>query len=247
MIARPDADSDFYFLKHGKQRNWSTQRNRNRAPSCIVMHTAESANLVAGLSKQAMKEIADDDTAERVARYGATTSRQVSWHVVVDSNSIIWCLPDRMKAWHASSLNSASLGIELACRSDVWSKPSTRIEWVDAIIENAASVVALWCSTYGIPAERITREQAFRDVKGIIAHGDADPTRRSDPGADFPWLRFMRAVRERLPAAKIEELPEAPRAEPVDVTQENTIVIEGIPVLTAEELLAIRRIISKEQ
>ena len=249
-MTKPDLDSDYYFLAHGKTRHWNTSRSRNRVPTCVIMHTAESTNLVAGMSKQALKEIAADDTAERVARYGATTTRQVSWHVVVDSNSIIWCLPDRFKAWHASSLNSASLGIELACRASIWPKPSTRPEWIDAILENAASVVALWCADYGIPPERISREQAHRDVKGILGHGDADPSRRSDPGVAFPWQKFLRLVRERLPAPAIAELPEATiitaPSVPILVTQESTITTNGTPVLTAEEIQALRRLLAEE-
>lgn len=54
------------------------------------------------------------------------------------------------------------------------------------------------CLGIDVPLARITRKQALARKPGFIGHGETDPTRRSDPGPDFPWFRFLAMVRDEL-------------------------------------------------
>jgi hypothetical protein len=94
-------------------------------------------------------------------------------------------LPDAFTAYHVIGYNSSTLGIEQACQSAKWDEyPS---DWVDAIISNTAKVVGDWCKKYNIPAKRITKAEFDAGGRGVLAHADLDPVRRSDPGKSYPW------------------------------------------------------------
>lgn len=144
----------------------------------VVIHTAESLPDWSGA----------DGGAEAVSRYGATTSRQVSWHATVDSDSVLTNLPDEYTAFHAKGVNSVSLGVEVATQAAKWGHAPPH--WTANTIRNLAGLVAGWCKKHRIPVRRI------RDPKlsGIIAHADVDPERRTDPGKDFPWELFLDEV-----------------------------------------------------
>jgi N-acetylmuramoyl-L-alanine amidase len=44
----------------------------------------------------------------------------------------------------------------------------------------------------------------YPNLVHVVSHAKLDPTRRSDPGADFPWVRFRQLVldgsRDAVPA-----------------------------------------------
>jgi len=141
----------------------------------------------------------DDQSAEATARYAATTDRQVSWHVGSDTDSVIELLPPGYTAWHVSDYNSACYGHEFSKLHVRWGEmPPT---WVDATLRQAARHAAAIAVRYGIPIRHATRAELDRAIAtggppvGFIEHSVLDPTRRSDPGADFPWTRFLELVR----------------------------------------------------
>lgn len=139
-----------------------------------------------------------DRGAEAVINYGKSNSRPASWHGIVDSDSIVDCLPDTYTAFHCIGLNSPSLGLEIANANARWKgKPK---DWVDHTIANAAE----WCrprvTKYGLPirissAAEVRRAVAAGQPFGFTYHSKMDPTRRIDPGADFPWTQFEAALR----------------------------------------------------
>jgi len=51
-----------------------------------------------------------------------------------------------------------------------------------------------------IPARRISATEYRNGVAGFIPHGDIDPNRRSDPGAEFPWDHFLDSYEEHMVA-----------------------------------------------
>lgn len=150
----------------------------------IVVHSAE----------------APSNAAPGVARYGATTNRSVSWHVVVDDERRIRCLPDTFVAWAAPGVNRSGLQIEL-CGYARYS----RLDWYrhQATLKRAAWQVAEWCKRYGIPARWLADDELERGAKeGIVTHAQVSRVyRRSDhwdPGKGFPERYFMLLVRRRL-------------------------------------------------
>ena len=176
-----------YLLQHGKQANkpWYPSR---RAPLRFgVFHTAEN-----------LPDFDPPDLgAEAVAKYGATTER-ASWHMTVDSDSIIWMLPWSYTAWHVRNYNSPSLGVEMAMTASMWVE--SPLAWRMAILENTARVVAAANVIAGIPPIIRTRAEIDAGKWGWTFHRLLDPTRRSDPGAAFPHEWVLNRAEELLTA-----------------------------------------------
>jgi len=101
--------------------------------------------------------------------------------VVASDGTIYNLVSDADKAWHASSYNSRSIGIEVIGFS---SKPET---WTRRNIDALAELF-LWLSlTYDIPLEYEAPGTTPSLSKSFVAHGAIDPGRRYDPGPHFPW------------------------------------------------------------
>lgn len=169
----------------------------------IVLH------ITAGLTDT----VGEDTSAESTARYGSTTTVPASWHVVVDSDSIVPCLQDRRTAWHAGAVgynfNSPTLGIEIGLKSTDWR--TLPDEHVEKILRNVAVWAAPRCIQYGIPLVlRRDRDevQSFINLKkpfGFAYHADLSPTTRTDPGLvgasrvdTFPLERFWAILAEEI-------------------------------------------------
>ncbi len=206
----------YYLLDHpnpncpdrGDGRYWG-YAEMSQPPALITVHTTESfADL-----------IAPDTGAEAVANYFATTATQASYHTLVDSDSVVDCLPAGLDgtvphvAFHCYQRNTANLGISFALRATEWAEVGE--QWASAALERGADVVAAWCRRWDIPARRITRDEADAGMAGISGHGILQPEDRTDPGAStvfepslFPWARFLAMVNERLDGGgKAGEMP----------------------------------------
>lgn len=146
--------------------------------SCVVLHHTHR-----------------QESALATARYFQDPASGVSAHYVVDRDgSVIRCVPDAKRAWHAGvsrflgvdNVNDFSIGVEIANRGDnVEPYPEAQM----------AAVVRLvtWLSRrYGIPGERITRH---RDVA-------LPPGRKVDPSDNFDFGRVLRAVALASPDAE---------------------------------------------
>jgi len=174
--------TDFYLLTNhvsrfkprekGTGRPWYT--SRVRPIQLGVVHTAENLPDFIG----------EDTGAEAVARYGAGTER-ASWHDTIDSDSWIRMLPHSYTAFHVVDYNSRAVGVELATQAAKWVE--TPIGWRHAILDRGAAWIADVHQRHGLPIRRLTKEQADAGMPGFIGHGTLDPTRRTDPGASFPW------------------------------------------------------------
>lgn len=165
----------YYLLDHPGPPVTKWYTTRRKPIQAIVLHTAET-----------LPDYTPPDSAgENVARYGAGTDRRVSWHATVDSDSIIPMLPDSYTAFHVRNYNSQTLGVEIATQARRWSTAPD--EWVNKTITNLSDVVRRWGDLYQIPFERIGKAEIDIGRRGIVAHADLDPGRRTDPGPDFPW------------------------------------------------------------
>lgn len=103
---------------------------------------------------------------------------QLSAHYIVDyDGSICQCVSEDKRAWHAglsywqgiTDINSCSIGIEVCHRTLGQSKFNRR--QIQALIDLCSDI--------------ISRRQIAPTM--IVGHSDIAPTRKPDPGKDFPW------------------------------------------------------------
>ena len=170
-------------LKNGGVLPW--YETRVSAVQAIVIHTPQTLE----------DFTAPYDEAERVAAYGATTTR-ASWHDTIDADSIIPMLPPTYTAWQVRGYNSSTVGMEIGAKATSWARAPKA--WVTGVLTNAAVRGAQHAARFDIPPVFLTKAQVDAGEKGFTGHRQLDPTRRTDPGADFPWDRFLNLVRQQL-------------------------------------------------
>lgn len=191
--------SGYYFLdyenpnaklrENGKRGHYYPYRQRckhGKGVHLLVVHTAENTP----------DWKPPDGGALRIAKYGASTTRSASWHWTTDSENSIHCLPDEFTAFHVIGYNHCSAGVEIATKAASW--PQAPDWWTAAVLNRTAKIYAEWCKKWEIPVRKLTKAEADRGEKGIVAHATLDPSRRSDPGAGFDWGRFMALIQEHM-------------------------------------------------
>ena len=159
-------------------------------------------------------------TAVNVAAWFSNKSRapQASAHICVDGSQanvkpggkypapIVRVVDDKDIAWAAPGGNNDGLHIEMAGVA-----AQSTANWADAyslaVLENAATVAAMWCKKYDIPAIHLTVEQvADGKSKGLCGHVDITNAFKvpgfdhTDPGTHFPWSYFVQLVSKKLTA-----------------------------------------------
>jgi N-acetylmuramoyl-L-alanine amidase len=116
--------------------------------------------------------------AEALARL-CDPAAEVSCHWLIDRDGTLWSLVDESeRAWHAgagawggcSDVNSASIGVELV-NTGAEPFPAPQMTVLEALL---AGILHRWA----IPA------------RGVIAHSDMAPARKTDPGRRFDWRRL---------------------------------------------------------
>lgn len=137
-----------------------------------------------------------DQGAEAVARFISTRPDPGSYHDLVDADSIVHVVDYDDEAFHdGTGGNRWSLGLSFACRAAQW--PELPIVWRAEALRNAARSARMMAdhvkarTGIEVPARRITAAQYRAGEPGFVTHADLDPTRRSDPGAAFPWGQFL--------------------------------------------------------
>jgi N-acetyl-anhydromuramyl-L-alanine amidase AmpD len=165
----------------------------------IVIHTAECGEV--------------SGAAESLADWGAGPNRpKASWHFAVDCDSITQSVDVLNVAWHATSVNPQTIGIEHAGKA-----AQTLAEWRDpysaAMLELSARLVAVLCERYVIPVTRpslVDIQKGWEISRalplGIIGHWDVTRAiqgsgNHTDPGPGFPWDDYLARVTELAPAA----------------------------------------------
>ena len=120
----------------------------------------------------------------------------VSSHYLIGRDGALYQLvAEDLRAWHAgpgawgtiSDVNSASIGIELD-NNGTDPYPS---EQIDSLLRLLADI----CKRNGIPREQ------------VIGHSDMAPTRKIDPGAQFPWARLAQEGFGRWPRTPLVDPP----------------------------------------
>lgn len=174
----------YYLLDHPNPHGPHYNRYRRVPLRVILMHITAGAEDFVGA----------DSSAENVTRYAATTTRQVSWHASVDSDSIIELLPPSYAAWHVRNYYDFCYGIEISKRHTNWR--GVPEPWRTNTLRNAATIAGKVARQYDIPFKHITGSEAINGAKGFTSHWRLDPTRRDDPGRyrgvdTFPWDEFL--------------------------------------------------------
>jgi len=116
--------------------------------------------------------------AEALARL-CDPAAEVSCHWLIDRDGTLWSLVDEAaRAWHAGAgawggctdVNSASIGVELV-NTGAEPFPAPQIAALESLL---AGILDRWA----IPP------------RGVIAHSDMAPARKTDPGPRFDWRRL---------------------------------------------------------
>lgn len=146
-----------------------------------------------------------DMGAENTAAYISRRTTYGSYHDIVDRDSIVHVVDYGDEAFHIAThgLNRRTTGLAFACRTTDWAKMSPGVR--AAFLSNGAKAAAQQARYHHLRTgivvldRRITLDQALAKEPGFLAHGDADPDRRSDPGtlphAPFPWDEFFHFYR----------------------------------------------------
>jgi hypothetical protein len=175
-----------YLIDHPPATRQYRSPRRATPSGVIVVHTAESFP----------DENPPDTGAENVAAFIARRTNPGSYHDLVDSDTIIQLVRYSDEAFHdATGSNPHSYGVSAATQAAKWSQ--LRPSWVDATVRNMAAASARYARWLfaqrgvTIPARLITRDDSERRIPGFISHAKRDPSRRTDPGATFPWNQFL--------------------------------------------------------
>ncbi len=111
---------------------------------------------------------------------------EVSCHYLVWEDGRIWQLvPEARRAWHAgrslwageTDMNSRSIGVEIVNPGHDGGAPPYPDAQIDAVIALCRDIG----SRYSIAPQR------------VLGHSDIAPTRKRDPGENFPWRRLHEA------------------------------------------------------
>lgn len=159
----------------------------------IVVHTAE-IELSAG-------------AAEAIAGFFSNPTTEVSAHKCSDSDSVVRCVRDEDIAFHAAGDNPNTLGIEICTRASTskekWARPEHQ-----AALHVAARTCAEWAVLYDIPARWLTADQERNHERGFVTHKIVSDVFgegiRSDPGAEFPYIKFMALVKQAMTEVRWE-------------------------------------------
>lgn len=164
--------------------NYSRQKVRTRTQA-IVLHATDGHE---GLSKA-------EDVSAMFAR---PLSEPRSCTFVVDTDSVVQCVPVQLVAWHCGHTGNATTeGVELCGLAK-----QSREDWLDELslpmLCLAARLVAERCAMYGIPPVFVDAFGLRNRYRGITTHAEVskawNESNHTDPGKYFPLAEFIAAV-----------------------------------------------------
>lgn len=170
-----------------------------------------------------MDSVGEDTGAENVAAYIARRQEPGSYHILVDSDSVVELLPPTATAFHcaASGYNGVTVGVSYACRT-VDLEPDSG--WFRAATELLAGTIVRWWREAGIDPVAGSQFVPAGDTRlrpGLSTHGEAQPVDRSDA-----WTRHpRRAELERVfTQAVTDAIGGGPKPDPTGEVMEYVVV-----------------------
>lgn len=200
----PDQLNDYYLIQNEPNRRQFYPSRAEKVRPSPVAHTAENI----------LDIIGDDAGAENVAEFISNRTEAGSYHVIVDSDSVVWLIPPQYTAFGARHYNSRHVHFSFACRTTDWvTMSATRRE---GFLRNGAQVahdIGLWLEaetgSYP-PSVLLDKDAVDRNHAGFVTHARLDPARRSDPGRHFPWSEFFSYYDELQTSPLVEQSTEYP-------------------------------------
>jgi hypothetical protein len=173
---------------------------RARPTGLVCVHTAESV----------LDTVGPDAGAENVAEWMTRRTNYGSYHDLADSDSVVHLVAYGDEAFHdGTGSNPWSLSISFALAAADW--PKLTPEKRRGFLRQGAVAFArqqAWLKAHGhptTPLRRVTRAQSDAGQPGFISHAERDPSRRTDPGAGFPWEEFFTECRAALAGTNTSE------------------------------------------
>lgn len=214
------------IAQYGKRSSWTP----GRPTGLTVVHTAESVLDVVG----------PDTGAEGVAEFIRTRNTYGSYHDLVDADSALQLIPYEYGAFQdGTGSNGMALSISFALAAVDW--PRLTSERRHAFLVNGARAHArqqAWLAANDYPRtppRRITRAQSDAGVAGFISHAERDPARRTDPGAQFPWVEFLTLCTAAV-AGHLDETEDAEMLSREALDQVRQVIREELQVQPSPEL-----------
>lgn len=177
----------------------------------IVLHTTEGIPGGADKRPQLIKPGVgpQTDIAARTNTWWSTNGTSAGAHLIVDFDGSIACLADLEleMAYHATSVNPRTIGIEIAQSKKDAGLYAGQIDAVVALVDWLTARFGIQRQVHGPYTGPIDRmAQGGRDVVGVYGHRDQTHSRGvGDPG-DAVFEALSRASYERFDFGKREDL-----------------------------------------
>lgn len=161
---------------------------RTEVSGVIGVHTTESGVIPSG----------PDGGAENTAAFIARRTDPGGYHVLADADSRLKLVHPRYAAWADTTNNAHAMSVSGAMNAARWRdlSPARAAAIVRnmgiAAAELVRDAIAAGLLAAPVPARRITPAEAIAGSRaGFYGHGETNPGRRYDPGANFDWDLFL--------------------------------------------------------
>jgi hypothetical protein len=214
LIARTSGDTEYYLLEH--ENHHATLRANGK-------HGWYYPTRYGGIRAVVLHAVTSDiDTAEGVAAHLARVDQPEAAHAAIDPDTIVDLLPDDTTALHGVRSSSAALDLAVVYDPTGWGTDPASEE---ALLVRAAAWAGVRAVRHRIPVTRITVDDWHAGQRGFVGRGDIDP------GADFPWHRFLQLTTwvARRYAASQPPPAESPAPPGSAATGPSETVRSGIP------------------